>query len=73
MKVEDENRSLKDEIKQLEAELAKAWLDAEARLLAEKEASKEQVEAAKVVAVEVFRSSTEFHDIKVEFASASYL
>ena len=33
----------------------------------------EKLEAAKVVMVEAFRSSTEFRDIKVEYGSASYL
>ncbi|KAG1347758.1 hypothetical protein COCNU_06G015870 [Cocos nucifera] len=73
LKMEDENWLLKEEVKQLESELAKARLDAEAWVLAKKEARKEQIEATKVAVVEAFRSSTELCDIKMEFALASYL
>ena len=64
LKIEDENRSLKEEVKRLESELAKARCDAETQLLAEKKTCKEQIEVAKVEAVEAIHSSAEFHDIK---------
>ena len=64
---------MKDEVKRLEFELAKAQADTEARLLAEKEDNKGRIEAAKVAMVEAFYSSVKFCDIKADFASASYL
>ena len=62
LKVEDENRSLKEKVKQLEFELTKA----EARLLGEKKVGKAWAEVAKIEAVKAFCSSTEFRNIKTD-------
>ncbi|KAG1369677.1 hypothetical protein COCNU_15G000430 [Cocos nucifera] len=67
LKVEDETRSLR--VKQLESKLAKA----EARVLGEREAGKARAEAARVEAVKAFHTSKEFYNIKMDFASLSYL
>ncbi|EHA8590087.1 hypothetical protein COCNU_scaffold014924G000020 [Cocos nucifera] len=69
LKVEDENTSLKEKVKQLKSELTKA----KARLLGEKEAGKARAEATKIKAVEAFFSLIEFRNIKMKFASTSYL
>ncbi|KAG1337720.1 hypothetical protein COCNU_04G000260 [Cocos nucifera] len=66
---EDEIRSLKERVKQLKFELTKA----KARMLGEKEVRKVWKEAARVEAVEAFRTSEEFYNIKVDFASLFYL
>ncbi|KAG1359140.1 hypothetical protein COCNU_08G005860 [Cocos nucifera] len=69
LKVEDEIRSLRERVKQLESKLTKA----EARVLGEREAGKARAEAARIEAVEAFHVSKEFHNIKADFASLSYL
>ncbi|KAG1327540.1 hypothetical protein COCNU_01G014740 [Cocos nucifera] len=68
LKAEEENRSLKEEVKRLESELAKAQADAEAQLLAEKNASKEKVEAAKVVGAKDFKGKVKknFLDLNLD-------
>ncbi|KAG1371694.1 hypothetical protein COCNU_16G007880 [Cocos nucifera] len=65
----EESKSLKERVKQLEFELTKA----EAWVLGEREAEKAQAEAVRVEAVEAFDASKEFHNIKMDFASLSYL
>ncbi|KAG1367734.1 hypothetical protein COCNU_14G002020 [Cocos nucifera] len=69
LKVEDETKSLRERVKQLESELAKA----EARVLRERDAEKAWVEAAKVEVVEAFRALEKFCNIKMNFASLYYL
>ncbi|KAG1331931.1 hypothetical protein COCNU_02G019000 [Cocos nucifera] len=61
LKVEDEIRSLKERVKQLEFELTKT----EAWVLGEREAGKARAEA--------FHTLEEFCNIKMDFASLSYL
>ncbi|KAG1326650.1 hypothetical protein COCNU_01G005840 [Cocos nucifera] len=69
LKAENEIRSLRERVKLLESELTKA----ETRMLGEREAGKAQAEAARIEAVEAFCASEEFRNIKVDFASLSYL
>ncbi|KAG1359614.1 hypothetical protein COCNU_08G010600 [Cocos nucifera] len=69
LKAEDEIRFLKKRVKQLKFELAKA----EARMLGEREVGKARAEGTRVEAVEAFCASKEFHNIKIDFASLSYL
>ncbi|EHA8587624.1 hypothetical protein COCNU_scaffold002855G000010 [Cocos nucifera] len=69
LKAEEESRSLRERVKQLEFELTKA----EARVLGEREIGKARAEAARVEAVKAFRASEEFCNIKMDFASLSYL
>ncbi|EHA8588498.1 hypothetical protein COCNU_scaffold005503G000010 [Cocos nucifera] len=69
LKAEDETRSLRERVKLLESELTKV----EARMLGEREAGKARAEAVRVEEVQAFRALKEFHNIKVDFASLSYL
>ncbi|KAG1346631.1 hypothetical protein COCNU_06G004600 [Cocos nucifera] len=69
LKAEDEIRFLRKNVKQLESEPTKA----EARVLGERKVGKAQAESAKVEAVEAFHASKEFYNIKMDFASLSYL
>ncbi|KAG1354151.1 hypothetical protein COCNU_07G002630 [Cocos nucifera] len=69
LKIEDETRSLRERVKLLESELTKA----EARVLEERKVGKARAEAARIEAVEAFRTSKEFWNIKADFASLSYL
>ncbi|EHA8590325.1 hypothetical protein COCNU_scaffold017058G000020 [Cocos nucifera] len=69
LKVEDEIRSLRERMKLLKFELTKA----EARVLGERKARKARAEIARVEAVEAFHASKEFCNIKMDFASFSYL
>ncbi|KAG1362327.1 hypothetical protein COCNU_10G005460 [Cocos nucifera] len=69
LKVEDETRSHRERVKQLEFELAKV----EARVLGEREAGKAWAEVAGVEAIEAFHPLKEFSNIKMDFASLSYL
>ncbi|KAG1346214.1 hypothetical protein COCNU_06G000430 [Cocos nucifera] len=62
-------KSLRKRVKQLESELTKT----EARVLEERKVGKARAEATRIEAVEVFRASKEFHNIKANFASLSYL
>ncbi|EHA8588254.1 hypothetical protein COCNU_scaffold004555G000010 [Cocos nucifera] len=57
----------------LESELSKVWSDFEARPKVEKKKYEDELEAAKVTTVETFKSSIELRDIKVDFASLSYI
>ncbi|KAG1334784.1 hypothetical protein COCNU_03G009030 [Cocos nucifera] len=69
LKAEKESRSLRERVKQLESKLtkAKAWM------LEEREAEKARAEATRVEAIEAFHASEEFCNIKMDFASLSYL
>ncbi|KAG1366566.1 hypothetical protein COCNU_13G003560 [Cocos nucifera] len=69
LKAEDETRSLRKRVKQLESELTKV----EARMLGEREAGKARAEAARIEAVEAFHISEKFCNIKADFTSLSYL
>ncbi|KAG1335341.1 hypothetical protein COCNU_03G014600 [Cocos nucifera] len=64
-----EIRSLKERVKLLEFELTKA----EARVLGEREVGKARAEVVRVEVVQAFRASKEFRNIKMDFASLSYL
>ncbi|KAG1363919.1 hypothetical protein COCNU_11G007460 [Cocos nucifera] len=69
LKDEDETRSLRERMKQLESELAKT----EARVPRERKVGRARAEGARIEAVEAFHTSKEFHNIKMDFASLSYL
>ncbi|KAG1347863.1 hypothetical protein COCNU_06G016920 [Cocos nucifera] len=69
LKVEDEIRSLRERMKQLKSELAKA----KAQMLGERKAGKAWAKVARVEVVEAFRALKEFCNIKIDFASLSYL
>ncbi|KAG1347101.1 hypothetical protein COCNU_06G009300 [Cocos nucifera] len=69
LKAEDETSSLREKVKLSESELTKA----EARVLGEKEVGKARAEAVRVEAVQAFRASKKFCNIKANFASLSYL
>ncbi|KAG1334981.1 hypothetical protein COCNU_03G011000 [Cocos nucifera] len=69
LKIEEETRSLRKRVKQLESKLTKT----EAQVLGEREAGKARAEAARIKAVEAFRALKEFHNIKMDFALLSYL
>ncbi|KAG1330157.1 hypothetical protein COCNU_02G001250 [Cocos nucifera] len=69
LRAEDETKSLRDRVKLLESKLTKT----EARMLGEREVGKARAEAVRVEAVQAFRISKEFRNIKADFASLSYL
>ncbi|KAG1347542.1 hypothetical protein COCNU_06G013710 [Cocos nucifera] len=69
LKAEDETKYLRERVKQLKSKLTKV----EARVLGEREARKAWAEATRIEAVKAFRASEEFRNIKVDFASLSYL
>ena len=72
-KVEEKTNLLEEGMKWLESELSKARGEIEARLSVEKKKHEGELEAVKIDLVQAFKSLTEFLEIKLEFASLSYI